>query len=85
MSQSHNQIKAAVIDIPDNYWVERVHPVIVIREGATTTSEEIIAFCKKNLAGYKTPKSVEFIKSLPKNTSGKVLKTELRKKYEAIS
>jgi long-chain acyl-CoA synthetase len=74
-------LEAAVIGIPDPYWVEKVHAVLVLREGASTSAEEIIAFCKKNIAGYKTPKSVEFVDSLPKNAAGKILKRELREKY----
>jgi acyl-CoA synthetase (AMP-forming)/AMP-acid ligase II len=74
-------LETAVIGIPDPYWVERVHAVIVTKEGASTTAEEIIAFCKKHIAGYKAPKSVEVVDSLPKNPAGKILKRELRQKY----
>ena len=74
-------LEAAVIGIPDDYWVEKVHAAIVLKEGAAATGEEIISFCKQSLAGYKAPKSVEFLESLPKNATGKILKTELRKKF----
>ena len=74
-------LEAAVIGVPDPYWVERVHAVVTTKKGASTTAEELIAFCKKNLAGYKAPKSVEFVDSLPKNPAGKILKRELREKY----
>jgi len=74
-------LEATVIGIPDPYWVERVHAIVVTKKGASTTAEELIAFCKKHIAGYKAPKSVEFIDSLPKNPSGKILKRELREKY----
>ncbi|MBA7465995.1 Long-chain-fatty-acid--CoA ligase [subsurface metagenome] len=74
-------LEATVIGIPDPYWVERVHAVVVTKKGASTTAEELIAFCKENIAGYKTPKSVEFVDSLPKNPAGKILKRELREKY----
>ncbi len=73
--------EAAVIGIPDPYWVEKVHAVISINEGASVTEEEIINFCKDKLARYKAPKSVEFVDALPKNPSGKILKRELRDKY----
>jgi long-chain acyl-CoA synthetase len=73
--------EAAVIGIPDPYWVEKVHAVIELKKGATATPEEIMTFSKKYLAGYKTPKSVEFIEALPKNAAGKILKKELRQKY----
>jgi len=74
-------MEAAVIGIPDDYWVEKVHAVVTTRKGEKATAEELIAFCKKRLAGYKTPKSVEFIDALPKNPSGKILKRELRDKF----
>lgn len=74
-------LEAAVIGIPDPYWVEKVHAIIVLKSGMTATAEEIMAFCKKQIAGYKTPKSVEFAESLPKNAAGKILKKELRAKY----
>jgi long-chain acyl-CoA synthetase len=74
-------LEAAVIGVPDEYWVEKVHAVIALKKGQEATAEEIIAFCKKNIAGYKTPKSVEFVDALPKNPAGKILKRELRDKY----
>jgi long-chain acyl-CoA synthetase len=74
-------LEAAVIGIPDPYWVERVHAVVEIRKGVSTTAEELIAFCKKRIAGYKVPKDIEFVDSLPKNPAGKILKKELREKY----
>ena len=75
--------EAAVIGIPDPYWVEKVHAVISFKKGAKATAEELIDFCKKNLAGYKCPKSVEFVDALPKNAAGKIMKRELREKYWA--
>jgi len=74
-------LEAAVIGIPDPYWVEKVHAVVETRKGVSTTAEEIIAFCKKYIAGYKVPKDIEFVDSLPKNPAGKILKRELREKY----
>jgi long-chain acyl-CoA synthetase len=74
-------LEAAVIGIPDQYWVEKVHAVIALKKGKEATAEEIIAFCKKSIAGYKTPKSIDFVDALPKNPAGKILKRELRDKY----
>jgi acyl-CoA synthetase (AMP-forming)/AMP-acid ligase II len=74
-------LEAAVIGTPDPYWIEKVHAVVVTKKGASTTAEELIAFCKEHIAGYKAPKSVEFVDSLPKNPAGKILKRELREKY----
>ena len=74
-------MEAAVIGIPDDYWVERVQAVIVLKEGAQTTSEEVISFCKAHIAHYKAPKGVDFVESLPKSPQGKILKKEIRKQY----
>jgi long-chain acyl-CoA synthetase len=73
--------EVAVIGVPDPEWVERVHAVIALKADATAAEDEIITFCKKHLASYKAPKSVEFLDSLPKNPQGKILKKEIREKY----
>jgi len=73
--------EVAVIGIPDPKWVERVHAVIALKPDVAAVDHEIIAFCKKHLASYKAPKSVEFVDSLPKNPQGKVLKRDLRKRF----
>ena len=73
--------EAAVVGVPDPVWVERVHAVVALKQGADVTKDDVIAFCKEHLASYKTPKSLEFIDSLPKNPQGKILKKEIRKKY----
>lgn len=74
-------VEAAVIGIPDPYWVEQVHAIIVPKKDATISAEEVFEFCKKRIAGYKTPKSIEFVTDLIKNAAGKILKKELRAKY----
>jgi acyl-CoA synthetase (AMP-forming)/AMP-acid ligase II len=74
-------LEAAIIGVPDPYWVERVHAIVVIRKGESTTPEELTAFCKKRIASYKVPKTIEFVDSLPKNPANKILKRELREKY----
>jgi long-chain acyl-CoA synthetase len=63
--------------------VERVHAVIALKPGAHVTDKEMIAFCKEHIASYKTPKSVEFVDSLPKNPQGKILKKTIRSKYRS--
>jgi long-chain acyl-CoA synthetase len=75
--------EVAVIGVPDELWIERVHAIVVLKEGQQATSNEIMDFCKQHLARYRAPKSVEFVDSLPKNPQGKILKRELRKKYWA--
>ncbi|MCX5813857.1 MAG: long-chain-fatty-acid--CoA ligase [Proteobacteria bacterium] len=74
-------LEAAVIGVPDERWVERVHAVVTLKEGQEVGSDEIIAFCKEHLARYKAPRSVEFVESLPKNPQGKILKRQIREKY----
>jgi len=70
--------EVAVIGVLDDYWGESVKAVVVLKDGTSTSEEEIIDFCKEHLSSYKKPKSVDFIDSLPKNNYGKVLKRELR-------
>ncbi|MDY6842486.1 MAG: long-chain fatty acid--CoA ligase [Thermodesulfobacteriota bacterium] len=74
-------LEAAVLGIPDPQWGESVSAFIVLKQGEEATAEELIEFCKKNLASYKKPKSIEFVDSLPRNTQGKVLKYELKERY----
>jgi long-chain acyl-CoA synthetase len=73
--------EAAVIGVPDDKWVERVHAVIVPREQTNPTENDIRSFCKEHLTHYKAPRSVEFVDALPKNPQGKILKRELRDRY----
>lgn len=73
----------AVIGVPDEQWGERVHAVIVPAPGSQTTAEELRAHCKTVIAGYKTPRTFEFVDALPVSGAGKVLKRELRAKYWA--
>jgi long-chain acyl-CoA synthetase len=78
--------ECAVVGVPDLLMGEQVCACIVLKDGASATAEEIIEHCQQNLAKYKTPKYVEFLKELPKTTIGKIQKKELRKlaaaKYE---
>ena len=65
----------------DGKWGEVGRALIVLRPGHAAAEAEIIAFCRGRLAGYKVPKSVRFVAELPRNSSGKILKPELRKRY----
>jgi acyl-CoA synthetase (AMP-forming)/AMP-acid ligase II len=76
--------EAAVIGVPHEKWGETVKAIVILKTGQKATEEEIIEFCKKNLASYKKPTSVEFVNELPKTASGKVLKRELRERYGGI-
>jgi long-chain acyl-CoA synthetase len=70
-----------VFGVPHPYWGEAVHALVVLEVGAHATSEEIINYCGRSLAGYKKPKSVEFADALPVSGYGKVMRREIREKY----
>lgn len=71
----------AVIGVPDDKWGEAVKACVVLKPGASLTPEQIIAFARERIAGYKVPKSVDFLDVLPRNPAGKILKRELRAPY----
>ena len=71
----------AVIGVPDARWGEAVKACVVVRPGETLSEAEVIAHARAHIAGYKCPKSVDFIPVLPRNASGKVLRRELRAPY----
>ncbi|QUL37417.1 fatty acid--CoA ligase [Erythrobacter sp. JK5] len=71
----------AVIGIPSEKWGEEVKACVVVKDGEELTESEIIAHAREHIAGYKCPKSVDFIAALPRNPSGKILRRELRAPY----
>lgn len=71
-------LSCAVIGVPHERWGEAVHAVVVLKSDAQVDEEEIRAFCREHIAGYKCPKSVEFREALPLSAAGKVLKRDLR-------
>jgi long-chain acyl-CoA synthetase len=70
--------EAAVVGVPDAYRGETVKAYVSLRPGQTATAEELIAFCREQMAAYKYPRQVEFLDELPKTVSGKLLRRELR-------
>jgi acyl-CoA synthetase (AMP-forming)/AMP-acid ligase II len=73
----------AVIGLPDARWGERVAAVVVRRDGDPVSAEELVTLARAHLAGFKTPRSVEFVDELPRNAAGKVLKQQLRDAFRS--
>jgi len=74
-------LEVSVVGVPDEKWGESVKALVVTRPGMTVTEAEIVEYCRRGLASYKKPSSVEFLDELPKNAYGKILKRELRERY----
>jgi long-chain acyl-CoA synthetase len=72
---------AAVIGVPDETWGEAVKAVVVLKPGAAPDAANVIAYARERIAGYKAPKSVDFVAAIPRNATGKILRRELRKPY----
>ncbi len=74
-------LEAGVIPVPEATWGEVPKALVVLKPGAVATEAELIEFCRSRLAHYKCPRSFEFVESLPKTGTGKILKKDIRKKY----
>jgi len=76
---SHPKIlEAAVFGIPHPKWVETVSAAVILKKGETLTEEEVIGYCRENLASYKKPTKVIFCESFPRNETGKIVKEKLK-------
>ncbi|WP_430336127.1 long-chain-fatty-acid--CoA ligase [Rhodococcus sp. ACT016] len=71
----------AVIGVPDDQWGERVHAAVVLQPGSVATESDLREHVKSLIAGYKTPRTVEFVEALPMSGAGKILKRELRQQH----
>jgi fatty-acyl-CoA synthase len=73
--------EVAVIGVPDDKWGEMVTALVVVAEGERVTAEELIAHCRARIAGYKTPKRIEFRDELARTATGKIQKFKLRESF----
>jgi fatty-acyl-CoA synthase len=74
--------EVAVIGLPDPYWIEKVVACVVPLAGMELTEDELVAYARAHLAGYKVPKQIHVMKEFPKNPTGKVLKRVLREQWK---
>jgi long-chain acyl-CoA synthetase len=70
----------AVIGVPDEKFGENIKAFVIMKEGQTSTEEEMKAWTKERIADYKYPRQIEFVATLPMSATGKILKKELRVK-----
>jgi feruloyl-CoA synthase len=74
-------LEAAVIGLPDPIWGEKITAVVVAKKAKELSEEDVIRFCRENLAQFKVPKKVIFMDHLPKTGSAKIYKYKLREMY----
>jgi len=80
LTQHPDVADAAVVGVPDALYGEAVAAFVQLRAGASPDAQALTAHCRDRLAGYKKPRHVVFVEALPRNSLGKVIKSELRKR-----
>jgi long-chain acyl-CoA synthetase len=83
LSRHPGVLDVAVIGVPHERWGETVKALVVRAPGSSTTAEELVAFARTQLAGYKLPRAIDFVTDLPRSPAGKVLKRDLRARHVA--
>jgi long-chain acyl-CoA synthetase len=74
-------VRAAVIGVPSDKWGEEVKAIVILRDGSVLDGAGLITFLRPMIAGYKLPKSVDFVSELPLTAVGKIAKPVLRERY----
>jgi fatty-acyl-CoA synthase len=73
--------EVAVVGVPDDTWGEAVKAVVVLKPGKELSVTDLMRFTRERIAGFKSPKTIDFIAALPRNASGKILRRQLRDPY----
>jgi long-chain acyl-CoA synthetase len=73
--------EVAVFGVPDDFWGEAVHAAVVLLPGQSASEEALLDYCAEYLSNYKRPKAIDFVVSLPKNATGKILRRDLREPF----
>jgi acyl-CoA synthetase (AMP-forming)/AMP-acid ligase II len=81
LAEHPSVMEVAIIGVPDERWGESVKAVVSLKPGTEATEDELISWCREQLASFKCPKSVDILEALPRNPTGKILKRDLRKPY----
>ncbi len=76
--------EVAVIGVPSVRWGQAVKAIVVLRPGHAVSQDDLIAWARQRIGGYKLPKSVDVVDALPRNSTGKVLKADLRRRYAQV-